>query len=72
MAEGDKVTVTGVIVYDYPGNDWVEIKFAEGPNGRAIVPRSLLPASEREASDEDRIRDAMDEARDYPGRTITR
>lgn len=44
MAEGDKVTVSGVIAYDHPGNDWVEIRFAEGSAGTAIVPRSLLSA----------------------------
>ena len=43
MTEGDEVTVSGVIAYDHPGNDWVEIKFAENPHGRAIVPRDLLP-----------------------------
>ncbi len=45
MAEGDKVTVTGVITYDHPGNDWVEVRFAEGPAGTAIIPRSLLAAT---------------------------
>jgi hypothetical protein len=46
MTEGDKVTVSGVITYDHPGNDWVEIRFAEGSGGTAIVPRSLLAAEE--------------------------
>jgi hypothetical protein len=44
MAEGDKVTVSGVITWDYAGNDWVEVRFADGPNGAAVIPRSLLPA----------------------------
>jgi len=45
MAEGDKVVmVRGVITYDHPGNDWVEVSFTQGPDGRAIVPRDLLTA----------------------------
>ena len=38
----------------------------------AAVSVLAVPASAQEPSDEDRIRDAMTEALDYPGRTITR
>jgi hypothetical protein len=43
MAEGGVVQVRGVIVYDHPGNAWVEIRFGPGRDGMAIVPRNLLP-----------------------------
>jgi hypothetical protein len=46
MTEGDKVMVSGVITHDYAGNDWVEVRFADGPNGTAIIPRNLLPAQD--------------------------
>ena len=36
--------------------------------GDVFWPQEILPGT----SDEDRIRDAMTEARDHPGRTITR
>ena len=40
--EGDKVTVGGVVSYEHPGNDWVEVRFAEGADGTAIVPRGAI------------------------------
>lgn len=45
MPEGDKVTLAGVVTYDHSGNNWVEIQFAEGSNGRAIVPRSTFASA---------------------------
>ena len=46
MTEGDKVMVSGVITYDHPGNDWVEVRFAEGFTGTAIMPRPSLDAKD--------------------------
>jgi hypothetical protein len=50
MAVGDRVTISGVISYDHPGDDWVEVRFAPetaGYLGAVIVPRSLLPAPDK-------------------------
>ncbi len=42
MTEGTVVMVRGVVTYDDPGNSWAEVRFADGPAGSAIIPRSLL------------------------------
>ena len=57
------------------GLDYRRIPGAEAHN-RTVIARALAAALEvpapAEPSDEDRIREAMAEASDYPGRIVTR
>jgi hypothetical protein len=53
---------------------WVRVDKALADSGTIAVRLGKLPAAPYDAvhGDEDRIRDAMAEARDHPGRTVTR
>jgi hypothetical protein len=76
MAEhkvGNMVVLTGTIV-EIQGNVALVQVDKSFPSGTTTIAVRLgkLPAGDGEASDEDRIRDAMAAAQDHPGRTITR
>jgi len=71
-AVGDQVTLTGTIVELL---DDVALVRVDGtypfPSGTTTIAVHLGKLSNDAPSDEDRIRDAMAEAQDHPGRTIT-
>jgi ribosome maturation protein Sdo1 len=67
------------VIFEPPGLQYFltpdTARVAAEARNREIIRRALAAAlqpSDTEPSDEDRIRDAMTEARDHPGRTITR
>jgi hypothetical protein len=64
------------VIFEPPGLQYFPTSAATAHN-REVIRRALAAALQhnravRDPSDEDRIRDAMGEARDHPGHTITR
>jgi hypothetical protein len=72
----EMVDRAAAVIFEPPGLYFMTpeaLAFA-GLRWREVIRRALAAALQPGAapSDEDRIRDAMAEARDHPGRTITR
>jgi len=75
MAEikaGSRVTLTGTVVEIEDGIALVQVDKSFPSGTTTIAVRLGLPVEVLDPSDEDRIRDAMAEAHDHPGRTVTR
>lgn len=78
MAEitDEMVDRAAAVIFELPGLYFMtpEARPFAGMRYREVIRRALAAALQTHdaPSDEDRIRDAMAEARDHPGRTITR
>jgi hypothetical protein len=68
-AVGNMVVLTGTIVEIHGGVAMVRVDKSFPEGGTIAVRLGKLPSGD---TGEDRIRDAMAEARDHPGRTVTR
>jgi hypothetical protein len=69
-AVGNQVVLTGVILEIDGAVALVRVDRSFPPGGTVVVRLGKLPADE--PSGEEKIREALAEAQDYPGRIVTR